>query len=479
MVAILTGYLFNLLLFKGAEIKSWVIAYVTLILSALSGMFSIVVIAILFVIKQTKVKNISHGVVFIALLPMLPSALGIVLSGFGVNYFFTLYYPQLLVLCVLTYPLIKSNFKRLNLTDKLVFIYVILLCILTYRAENFTSSIREVLIIMTSIFIPYFSFSVALKNKINFDNIAITFVVISVFLSAISVYEYFLHWTYFKYLFSREMFEVPAHYFAHYSRGESVRAVSSIGNPIPLAYYLLISLLFGYYLYSVNKIKKKSLYIYTILIISSIYFTGSRAGLLSVFLLPVIYMRFSLVGISKKILFDAGVVITVMLVIFNMPNLNAIDEHGTFQYRVELIENSLKLIFDNWSFGSRDYISNLEEMRQGQGIIDIVNTYLSVALQTGLSGLILFIMVFISAIRSLSKVIVNSKNERSPNTQVQAKYLILACTITMFFIATVSSVSVIPYMYWAILGLVSVFVKSKKQIKSTHILNIQSTNEFR
>ena len=42
-------------------------------------------------------------------------------------------------------------------------------------------------------------------------------------------------------------------------------------------------------------------------------------------------------------------------------------------------------------FGDQDFISKMELMRQGQGIIDIVNTYAGTALEYGLVGLSLFL----------------------------------------------------------------------------------------
>ena len=40
----------------------------------------------------------------------------------------------------------------------------------------------------------------------------------------------------------------------------------------------------------------------------------------------------------------------------------------------------------------------METMRQGEGIIDIVNSYLQVALETGLVGLGFFLLIFISIV---------------------------------------------------------------------------------
>ncbi|NJK42306.1 MAG: O-antigen ligase family protein [Aquincola sp.] len=67
-------------------------------------------------------------------------------------------------------------------------------------------------------------------------------------------------------------------------------------------------------------------------------------------------------------------------------------EAGNVTYRAQLIDRALIVFWQNPIFGSLYFISNpvLEEMRQGQGIIDIVNSYVGVALAYGGIGLLLF-----------------------------------------------------------------------------------------
>lgn len=470
LIALVNGYAVNQLLFKDASSKTWLSTYLLLMLSALTGSFLIIILAVFFIVSFAKRKKYSPGVIFIATLPMLPSALGIIIGGMGINYLFTLYYPLLLTLSILVAALINSKFKKTNNTDKLVILYVVLLCLLSYRIEGITSIMRYVFITSVSILLPYFVFSLAKYKQDSFELLAISMVVVSVFLSIISFYEYIFQWTYFKYLFPRSMFDIPSHYFAQYSRDGNVRAVASVGSPIPLAYYLIISYLFGCYLYSIKKIKKNSFYFYSLIIIVSVYLTGSRAGVLSLILIPLIIFRLSIVSSAKKKFIDVSVILIVGLTIALLPNLNEIDQHGTFQYRVDLINNSYIVFKNNFWFGSNDYLNSLENMRQGQGIIDIVNTYVSIGLRTGIVGLMLFIFIFITASRSLSKELSNKKSNYTLHMQFQAKLLLSVCIITFFYLGTVSSVGIIPYVYWSMLGIASSFIKYKDNEASTPAL---------
>lgn len=460
----------NRVLIKDATIKIWLGSYIILILSALLGAFIFIFLAVVLVAIYSKVKIKIYGAVFLALLPMLPSELGVVIGGIGINYLFTMYYPLLLVLCILVPLLLSSSFTKINLTDKIMIMYVILLCVLTYRAPNITSSIRDIFIIILTILVPYFSFSLNLKSYEDFEVIAKGMVVMSIFLSAISLYEVIFHWTYFKYLFSRDLFVVPGYYFSQYSRGEYVRAVSSVGAPIPLSYYLVVSLIFGYFLYSVQIFKKSSLYIYSLMIALSIYFTGSRAGVMSIALLAILLIRLSIVSRSKRHFIDASLVLTIIMAFVLWPDINVGDEYGTFQYRVDLIKTSFVIFLDNFLFGSDDYMAGLESLRQGQGIIDIVNTYVRVALSSGMVGLLLFILVFVTIIRALSKIINIPDVKNILYEKKIAKFLLVACIVTSVFIGTVSSVGIIPYLFWSLLGIASAFIKlyAQQTAKNLH-----------
>lgn len=82
-------------------------------------------------------------------------------------------------------------------------------------------------------------------------------------------------------------------------------------------------------------------------------------------------------------------------------------EKDNITYRERLLDNSLIVIERNLWFGSFDFrkTPEMQSMVQGQGIIDIVNTYLNLALRFGVVGLALFVAFFASALLSLRKTL--------------------------------------------------------------------------
>ena len=63
----------------------------------------------------------------------------------------------------------------------------------------------------------------------------------------------------------------------------------------------------------------------------------------------------------------------------------------TVSYREHLFRVSLDVIQLNPIFGSPNFLMQMEELRTGEGIIDLVNAYLAFALAYGLVGLGLFV----------------------------------------------------------------------------------------
>ena len=80
-----------------------------------------------------------------------------------------------------------------------------------------------------------------------------------------------------------------------------------------------------------------------------------------------------------------------------LPFVGTVDA-GTVTYRERLFDISIEVIKQNPVLGAADVMQLpvMQQLRQGAGIIDIVNTYLLVALVTGLVGLSLFAGFFIA-----------------------------------------------------------------------------------
>jgi O-antigen ligase len=126
---------------------------------------------------------------------------------------------------------------------------------------------------------------------------------------------------------------------------------------------------------------------------------------------------------------------------------------GSVTYRQTLLENSLLVISQRPWFGGGNYYNELASMGmvQGEGIIDLVNTYICIALSQGCVGLVLFVGVFAAAGARLFRA--STGAELSPEVHLLGRSLISTLVAMLVTIATVSPILCIPTLYWTLAGL--------------------------
>ena len=136
-----------------------------------------------------------------------------------------------------------------------------------------------------------------------------------------------------------------------------------------------------------------------------------------------------------------------------LPFVGSVDE-GNVEYRANLFTQALPVIERNLWFGSVDYLETPEllVMMQGEGIVDIVNTYIGVALDVGLVGLVLFVGCFVFA-RKQVKGAMRNAGVHGAEGVVLGRSLFAALVSIMLVIYTLSSILVVPVIYWCTLGL--------------------------
>jgi O-antigen ligase len=121
------------------------------------------------------------------------------------------------------------------------------------------------------------------------------------------------------------------------------------------------------------------------------------------------------------------------------------------EYRQAIFEGALELIKDNMWFGLPNATSYLEYLKQGQGIVDIVNTYLGVALNFGMTGLLPFVGMFIIALLKMWRL--RQRLDPGMDGWYLANSMIATLLTIMVMIFSTSSISIIPYVYYALLAL--------------------------
>ena len=135
-------------------------------------------------------------------------------------------------------------------------------------------------------------------------------------------------------------------------------------------------------------------------------------------------------------------------------------EASTVEYRIRLLEQAAKLFQQNPLFGAANYreTPEMEVMRQGQGIIDVVNSYIDIGLSYGIIGLGIFLFIFLGLFFIVLKKIRTLPPEQEDLINIgRSLYAILGAIL--FIIATVSSINYLPIFYWLFAGLCSAYIR--------------------
>ena len=389
------------------------------------------------------------------------------IPGMGiVRYFFTINYVRLLSLTVLLPAFLalqgKKNAERFGSTlpDKLVMAYLALNFVLQMRVDTFSNSLRHgVMYAFLDVFLPYYVASRSVRDVRAFRDALMGFVVAALVLSVIAAFEAAKHWLLYSPL--EHALDVRWGFGNYLEREGALRAQGSTGQPIALGYVAAVAM--GFLLFLRRSVPS--------LLSWSLAFAVLSAGLLAslsrgpwagavVMLLAFIAMG-PAVGaqIAKLGAIGALAVPALLMSPFGekfvrlLPFVGTADQFNV-TYRERLLEISIGVIMQNPFFGSLGsvYRPDMESLRQGEGIIDIVNTYLGVGLRSGLVGLVLFSGFFI-AVGVMTYRGMRRLPDKNDELHALGRTLLAVLLGIMVIIFTVSSITVIPIIYWSVAGL--------------------------
>ena len=310
-----------------------------------------------------------------------------------------------------------------------------------------------------------------MKNLQEFREAALAFVLAAMLMALIAVFELAKHWLLYSDLIrslglSRAMT-------GYVGRSGLLRATASAGHPIALGYVMAVAI--GFYLFLQRSISfKHAKRLGLALLLAGLAAALSRGPWVGALVLVIVYIATGRYAVKRLTLlaFIGALSLPVLSIlpggekILNLIPFIGQTEERNIDYRSRLIETSLVVIERNLWFGSVDYLDTpeMESMRQGQGIIDIVNTYIQVALETGLIGLALFIGIFASVLLGIRRSM-NSIGDKDSDEYQLGRALFATLAGALLIIFTVSSIAIIPIVYWSLGGLGVAYAELVKKSK--------------
>lgn len=398
---------------------------------------------------------------FFFLLLALPQIRVEVPGFFGVRYLFEVDYLRLLTVVVLLPVCLQARREAVEkkqlpfFADKALLAYLGLSLVLQAQHDLMTNVVRSALYMLVDVLIPYYAITRSVKDLSALRDVLMSFVVGAAVMALVGVFEFVKYWI----LYGSAGEALGVYWNPGYlSRGAFLRASATSGQSIVIGYVIALAL--GYFWALRRAVPASAAQAAEGAGRSTTSQRGGRvsghlvggvsqdtstwaavlAGIFGIFrsllsfrlsylVLGALLLAGLLAPLSRGPWVGFAVLVLVLLlngerwllrlfyglgfllvvaavlglaglggqVIDYLPFVGSVDNFNV-TYRQLLFARSTEIILQNPFFGSSDFLLKMEELRQGQGIIDLVNTFLIVALNTGLVGLGLYCLFFISAL---------------------------------------------------------------------------------
>lgn len=471
--------------FSSKELKKWqAIWLATLTLAVVTQnfwLFSVIVlVGVTLYIPTKSSERVFYYLLLICVLPLEQ----LEIPGFaGIRYLFELDYSRLMILVLLVPLLLKGNHTphlfRLP-SDKYIVGFIVLVSILGFRDNTLTNAVRNALLLSIDIFLPYFLLSRYLKTPEDIKKALLMLLIAIIPLAAVGVFENLKHWFVYKRI-SETIFDVQG--FNGYTdiRGGGIRASTLFASPIILGYVMVIAAGILLYLKSISG-KQAVINFALLIVIACLLSSKARGPWVGFAILLTCYMWTSRGGLKKIILVGALGILSLPVLNMTETGSKYIDmlpiigdtRADTIDYRARLIENAWVVFQKNPLLGSTNYLETpeMESMRQGQGIIDLVNTYIQIALPSGILGLILFCALFFGLSRGCYRAIKTLPKDQYSLLQAGRSLFCILISV-LFIIGTVSSIDYVPVFYWALAGIAAAYLKTIRNMINSDLSPIK------
>lgn len=406
---------------------------------------------------------------FLLMLPMVPTGT-VTIPGFaGISMLFEI--DAILLLAILTMFVLIFSVPKLrriarggSATDLFLFAWLVLVVALSLRAPTFTHMLRTAILGVIEVAPVYYAFSRLVKSPRDLQIVSAAFVFSILALSIAAMAESILSWHFFSFVVGSNLFDGALGY---KFREGALRAVAVTDNAIVWGYLAAIG---GSVAFAVFGAARSGLF-------KIGAFGAITGGLIASFSRgPWLQFTFSFLAfvasgrnIARKfgLLFGvSGATLIFLLLtpigerVLSLLPFVGDSSSDTFDYRRQLFDVSLEVIRQNPLLGVSAPRQHplMQSLIQGEGLIDIVNTYVSVALHKGLVGLTIFVCIFLSALIGVYNQIKRARRF-SKNLEVFARGYFGALVGSMFVIATTSSVGQISTYNWVLVGLCVAIVR--------------------
>lgn len=460
------------------EIRKWrnlwfIIQIIGFTVPNIWAFYSSIFLVCIFLIPKSPVAKIATYCFILTSVPLLTTTL----SGFGItNYLFKLNFARALSLFILLpvfFTLIQHNSKQMRLfsqpADKFAIIFILLTATLDFRDDSITNGLRFTFLHFIDLFLPYYVISRSITTHSDLTKVLFALLLSISMSTSIAIFEAVKSWSIYNPL-GKNLLDIAVLHSSDY-RGGILRATATFVTPIALGYVITIG--FGLYLYFSPLVRKKDFRQFVPMsLIIGLYVTVARGPWVGFAFLCLVYIWTGKEKLSSYFKLILGTLIGLPILLISGPGQKFIDllpfigtiRSDTIEYRERLLDMAIIVIQKNPVLGSTKYLETPEmrSMMQGEGIIDIVNSYIQITLAYGYLGLISFVSIFLVLLWNIYKSVKQLPKEEKDLIRLGRSLFSILSAVALI-IYTVSSVDYIPYYYWMLFGLSTSYIYICKQ----------------
>ncbi len=391
--------------------KVWIALTVAVFLAPNFWIFALVAAPVLVKLGRS---DSNPAAAYLFLLYLLPDV-SVRMPMIGISFLIDVDFRLLLSVCLLAptgWRLWKDKDRPraagLKVLDVLLLAYCLLTSFLFVRPEiargilmdvTFTDCLRRATSIFFSLFVPFFVISRASANRAAVQDMVASFCIKCAVLAGVAIFESARSWLLYAELKSRWGLGSGGYLL----RAGSIRAMASAGHPLTLGYLLAVG--FGFWLYLRHSVPSRwAGFGITGLFVLGLVADYSRGPWVGAILVYFAFAAFGPRAFSRAFKSIAGASLLGLAVAVSpigpkvvsvIPYFGGTVDIANVEYRERLFAQSWAIIMDRPLFGDQEALLKMEALRQGEGIIDLVNGFMTILLGNGFAGLSLFLLFMV------------------------------------------------------------------------------------
>lgn len=363
-------------------------------------------------------RNDSNPVALYLLLLHVIPPISVAIPVVGINQLFDLNGYRLLSFCVLIPAALRlrrtkddSRITGLQTMDVLLLAFGVLQAAVyippdlpnhVILPDSITNLLRRAVLFLVDVYVLYYVVSRRCSKRGEIADAMAAFCLGCAVMALVAMFETARHWLLYSDLVIRWNDGRYTGTTGYLERGGVLRAESTAGHSLALGYLLAIA--FGFWLYLRTRVSSKEVRVAVAVLLwlglLAAYSRGPWIGAVAIYLAFMAVGPGALSRTVKGIGAVAALLVVVSMTPFGdriikvLPFFGGSVDNRNVSYRERLATRSWDLILEHPLFGDRLALFKMEDLRQGQGIIDLVNAYASIALFYGLIGLF-FLVSFV------------------------------------------------------------------------------------